>query len=102
FRKVPLVDRSAICQEPDRNAMTQWHLERPRSGSGSTQSLSGPRPIENSPPATERVCGGTESGQRSIVRVNVICHALGRGRKGSRCSFVTQNIRRSDESRNPK
>jgi len=102
LRKVPLVDKSAICQEPDRNAITQWHFDRPRSGSGRTQSLSGPRPIENSPPVTERVCGGTASGQRNIVSVRVITHSLGTSIREGRRSLAKQDIRKGDESRNSK
>ncbi len=54
----------------------QCCFEMLRSGSGSTQSFSGPRPIENSPLCSERVSGATVSGQRSIDRVRVIPRGL--------------------------
>jgi hypothetical protein len=43
-------------------------LREARSGSGRTQSFSGPRPIENSPTETVRVSGGTLSGHQAQHR----------------------------------
>ena len=75
FRKVPLALTSASCQPPERKASTQWRRDRVRSGSGSVQLLSVPRPMLNSPPGTWRVSGGTASGQRRTERVRPIASA---------------------------
>src|SRR5579859_540959 len=77
---VPLVEVSAICQAPERNATAKCRFDSMRSGSGRTQSTPGPRPTENSPPDTLRVSGTTASGQRRTVIVScmvsadVACH----------------------------
>ena len=73
--KVPLVEVSASCQAPPRNATAKCRLDSSRSGSGSTQSTPGPRPTENSPPVTVRVSGATVSGQRRTVMVSCMVSA---------------------------
>jgi len=68
FRKVPLVERSRTCQAPERYSTAQWRLDSTRSGSGSIQSHSAPRPSTYSPPCTRRCSGTDRSGQRRTDR----------------------------------
>ena len=94
LRNVPLVEVSASCHDPPRNATAKCRLDSSRSGSGSTQSTPGPRPTENSPPVTLRVSGATASGQRSTVIVSCMSQSqLQAGRRSIAMRLCGQSVK---------
>src|SRR4051812_13023088 len=68
---MPLVLRSVSTKRPPSNVTAQWVLDRLRSGSGSTQSLPGPRPIDRLPAARVRRLSLSGTDDAPPVRVRI-------------------------------